>query len=313
MKILFMGTPEFALPSLEHLVLNRYQVVAVYTQPDKTAGRGRTLISSPVKKTAIKYDIPIIQPVNFKKTETVNELAELNPDIIVVAAYGQILPQSVLDIPARGCLNIHPSLLPRYRGTSPVAAAILSGDSFAGVTIMLMEAGLDTGPVLLQAQTAISSVDTTGSLTEKLSLVSAHLLLETLPRWTSGELLPRPQDDSKSSHTSLLSKQEGEIDWRLPAEDIWRRVRAYLPWPGCYTIWQGKQIKILQAIHLPGRKDVKPGQVVALEHPVAEVGVGTGNGILGIVKLQLEGKKAISSPEFIRGNRNLVGAVLPSD
>jgi len=308
-----MGTPEFAVPSLEHLVLNRHQVVAVYTQPDKVAGRGRTFVSSHVKLSALKLGLPIVQPDNFRKPETVAELAALEPDIIVVAAYGQILPQSLLDIPSGGCINIHPSLLPRYRGTSPVAAAILSGDPFAGVTIMLMKAKLDTGPVLLQTQTAISSADTTGSLSEKLSLVSAQLLLETLPRWVNGELLPRPQEDAGVSYTSLLTRQDGEIDWSLPAENLWRKVRAYQPWPGCFTTWRGKQLKFLQAVPLPDRKGIKPGQVVTLDLNNTEVGVGTGNGILGIVKLQLEGKKAMPSPEFVRGNRNLIGAVLPSD
>ncbi|MFC2022508.1 methionyl-tRNA formyltransferase, partial [Chloroflexota bacterium] len=190
MRVIFMGTPEFSVPSLEHLILNQYQVVAVYTQPDKAAGRGRSLISSPVKRAAINWNLPVVQPGSFKETEVVAQLASFQPDVIVVAAFGQILPKVVLDIPANGCINIHPSLLPKFRGSSPVAAAILAGSEFTGVSIMLMDEGLDTGPVLARAQIAISAHDTTGSLTAKLSLIAAQLLLEVLPCWSRGGLIP---------------------------------------------------------------------------------------------------------------------------
>ncbi len=308
-----MGTPEFAVPSLEHLVLNQHQVAAVYTPPDSRAGRGRTPVSSPVKRSAIKLGLTVIQPVSFKSREAVAELAALKPDVIVVAAFGQILPQPVLDIPAGGCLNIHPSLLPKFRGASPVAAAILAGDGFSGLSIMLMDAGLDTGPVLLQAQVAVSLKDTAGSLTDKLSLISAHLLLDVLPRWDSGELLPRHQDESQSSYTKLLTRQEGEIDWHLPAVDIWRKVRAFQPWPGCFTGWQGKQLKIIQAVPLPGENKIKPGQVVTLNREGPVIWVGTGEGILAVLKVQLEGKRAMSVAEFLPGQPQLIGAMLPSD
>jgi len=237
LRVIFMGTPEFAVPSLERLILNQYQVVAVYTQPDKPMGRGRSLASSPVKRAALDWKLPVVQPVNLRSPEVVAQLVGFHPDVIVVAAYGQILPQSVLDIPAHGCINIHPSLLPRFRGASPVAAAILAGDEFTGVSIMLMDAGLDTGPVLARAQIPVSGRDTTGSLTAKLSLISAQLLLEVLPRWSRGELTPQPQDEAKATYCSPISKEESEIDWHLPAMDIWRRLRAFQPWPGCYTTW----------------------------------------------------------------------------
>src|SRR3972149_8137949 len=259
-----MGTPEFAVPSLQHLVLNQHQVVAVYTQPDMPAGRGRSLVSSPVKRAATDLGLPVVQPGNFKKAETIGQLMALKPDVIVVAAFGQILPQAVLDIPKYKCINIHPSLLPRYRGASPVAAAILAGDDFAGVSLMLMDAGLDTGPVLSQAQVAISSKDTTGSLTNKLSLVAVQLLLEVLHHWVRGELTPRPQGEASTVYTAMLTKAEGEIDWRLPALEIWRRVRAFQPWPGCYTEWRGKQLKIIEALALPAEKSQRVGQVVAV-------------------------------------------------
>ncbi len=312
MRVVFMGTPEFAVPSLEHLLLNQYQVVAVYTRPDRASGRGRSLVSSPVKRVAIDQGLPVVQPVSFKKAGVVAQLASFQPDVIVVAAFGQILPQSVLDIPAYGCINIHPSLLPKFRGASPVAAAILAGDEFTGVSIMLMDAGMDTGPVLVQAQVHISVQDTTGSLMAKLSLIAAQLLLEVLPRWSRGELTPRPQNEAEANYTGMLSKQEGEIDWQLPAIDIWRRVRAFHPWPGCYTEWQGKQLKIIEAVPLSGERTREVGQVVALNKEGTVFGVNTKDGVLGILKVQLEGKRAMSADEFLRGQRQFIGARLPS-
>jgi methionyl-tRNA formyltransferase len=312
LRVVFMGTPEFALSSLEHLLLNQYQVVAVYTQPDRAAGRGRSLVSSPVKKAAAEWGLSVVQPVSFKEAEAVAQLASFRPDVIVVAAFGQILPQSVLDIPRYQCINVHPSLLPKFRGASPVAAAILAGDEFTGVSIMLMDRGLDTGSVLAQAQIPISVQDTTGSLTAKLSLLAAQLLLEVLPRWTRGEITPRPQNEAEASYTGTLSKREGAIDWRLPAVDIWRRVRAFHPWPECFTEWQGKQLKIIEAVPFPGEQKLEIGQVVALNKEGAVFGVNTGEGILGILKVKLEGKRTMSAAEFLRGQRQFIGAILPS-
>ncbi len=312
MRVIFMGTPEFAVPPLEHLLLNQYQVVAVYTQPDRAAGRGRSLISSPVKRVAVDQGLPVMQPTSFKKEEAVAQLASFQPDVTVVAAFGQILPQSVLDIPAYRCINLHPSLLPKFRGASPVATAILAGDEFTGVSIMLMDAGLDTGPVLVQAQVPISARDTTGSLTAKLSLIAAQLLMEVLPRWVGGELTPRPQDEAEATYCGTITKEQGEIDWHLPAIDIWRRVRAFYPWPGCYTKWQGKQLKIVEAVPLPGEKKLKVGQVVALNKEGAVFAVNTADGVLGILKVQLEGKRVMSADEFLRGQKQLIGAILPS-
>lgn len=313
MRVIFMGTPEFAISPLEHLIRNQYQVVAVYTQPDKPAGRGRSLVSSPLKRAALAWKLSVVQPVSLKGDEVVAQLAEFHPDVIVVAAFGQILPQSVLDISGCGCINIHPSLLPRFRGASPVAAAILAGDEFTGVSIMLMDRGLDTGPILARAQIPISIQDTTGSLTAKLSLIAAQLLLEVLPRWSRGELTPQPQSEAEATYSGSISKEEGEIDWCLPAVDIWRRVRAFQPWPGCYTGWQGRQLKIIEAVPLPAERALGAGQVVALTsatEPRAAFGVCTGEGILGVLKVQLEGKRAMSAAEFLRGQRQFIGAVL---
>lgn len=316
LRVVFMGTPAFAVPSLEYLILDGYEVLAVYTQPDKAAGRRHSLVPSSLKKAALAWGLPVVQPVDFKSPEAVMQLAAFHPDVIVVAAFGQILPRSVLDIPGHGCVNIHPSLLPRFRGASPVAAAILAGDEFTGVSIMLMERGLDTGPVLAKAQISISAHDTTGSLTTKLSRLAANLLLEALSGWFRGELSPQIQNEAEANYSDTIAKEEGEIDWQLTATDVWRRVRAFYPWPGCYTRWRGRQLKIIEAVPLTEEKTVAAGEVVAvdrvLERSGAVFGVGTGEGILGVLKVQLEGKRIMSAAEFLRGQREFIGAVLPS-
>lgn len=307
MRIVFMGTPEFAVVPLEHLMLNEYQVVAVYTQPDKPTGRGRAAVFSPVKRLALSRNLPVVQPASLKQAEAVAQLAEFRPEVIVVAAFGQILPPSVLEMPRYGCINIHPSLLPRFRGASPVAGAILAGDEFTGVSIMLMDSGLDTGPVLGRAAIPVSSLDNTGSLTDKLSRVGAQLLLEVLPRWTRGEITPQPQKEAEATYAEPITKEMGEIDWKLPAVDIWRRVRAFQPWPGCYTRWNGKRLEIVEAVPLAGEGTV--GQVMVSGEGAA-FGIGTGRGVLGVLKVQLEGKRAMSGAEFLRGQRQFIGAKL---
>jgi len=310
LRVVFMGSPEFAVPSLEYLVLNQYQIVAVYTQPDKASGRGRSLGSTPVKRVAAALKLSLMQPDSFKEAEALAQLAELRPDVIVVAAYGQILPQSVLELPSYRCINIHPSLLPRFRGASPVASAILTGDEFTGVSIMLMDEGMDTGPVLAQVQLPIEGKDTTGSLTAKLSLIAARLLVEVLPRWLRGEITPQPQNEAEATYSVSISKQEGKIDWQLSAIDIWRRVRAFYPWPGCYTKWREKQLKIIEAVPLPEEGAYEVGQVVTMEEAKAAFGVGTGSGILGVVKVQLEGRRAMSAADFLRGQRQFINTIL---
>ena len=314
MRVVFMGTPEFAVPSLEQLLLNHYRVVAVYTQPDKPAGRGRTLVPSPVKRVAQNWGLPVVQPASLKDAEAVRQLAEFQPEVIIVAAFGQILPQPVLDIPRHRCINIHASQLPRFRGAAPVAAAILAGDEFTAISLMLMEKGLDTGPVLAQAQIPISPLDTTGSLTAKLSRIAAPFLLEILPRWLRGELTSRPQNDAEATFCAPIAKEEGEIDWKQPALELWRRVRAFQPWPGCYTRWQGKQLKIIAAVPLPEEASPEAGQVVTLNlaDKGLAFGIGTGQGVLGVLRVQLEGKQALPATEFRRGQRQLIGALLPS-
>lgn len=305
-----MGSPEFAVPSLERLILNGYQVVAAYTQPDRPAGRGHFLGSTPVKRAAVSWGLPVVQPDSLKEAGVVAQLADFRPDVIVIAALGQILPQSVLGLPEYRCVNIHPSLLPRFRGASPVASAILAGDDFTGVSLMLLDEGLDTGPILGRAQISISPQDTTGSLTAKLSLIAAQLLLEVLPRWLRGEIEPQPQSEAEATYSAQISKEEGKLDWHLPAVEIWRRVRAFQPWPECYTTWQGKQLKIIEAMPLPGEGAADVGQAVAVKGVEAGFGIGTGEGILGVSRVQLEGKRAISAADFLRGQRQFMGAVL---
>ena len=315
MRFVFMGSPEFAVPPLEHLILGGYQVVAVYTPPDRPAGRGRALVSPPVKRAALARGLPVVQPPSLKEVGVVEQLRGFNPDAIVVAAFGQILPQSVLGLPRLGCINIHPSLLPRFRGASPVAAAILAGGEFTGVSIMLMDEGLDSGPVLARAQIPISASDTTGSLTTKLSWLGAGLLGEVLVGWMRGEFTPHPQNEAEASHCGSITKEEGEIDWHLPAIDIWRRVRAFNPWPGCYTRWRGKKLDIIEAVPLTEERTFKVGRVVepasVPEGSKAAFGVYTGGGVLGILKVQLEGKQALYAADFLRGQREFMGAVLP--
>lgn len=310
MRIVFMGTPEFAVPALQRLVFEGYDVAAVYTQPDKEAGRGRTPTPSPVKLVAQELGLRVEQPASFKQEEALRVLTDFRPDAFVVAAYGKILPAAVLAVPKYGVLNIHPSLLPAFRGPSPVASAILSGCPFTGVSVMLLDEGMDTGPVLGRAQVSITNWDTTGIMTGKLARTGANLLLDVLPRFVKGDILPRPQDESQATYSRKFEKEDGLIDWQLPARELWLHVRAFSPWPGCYTQWQGKQLKITQSVPLPPAGGIKPGQVMALEGETA-FGIGTGEGLLGIVKAQLEGKREMIAAEFLRGQKNFIGSVLP--
>jgi methionyl-tRNA formyltransferase len=306
-----MGTPEFAVAPLERLAADGYDVAAVYTQPDRPAGRGRSLAASPAKRAAVQLGLPVEQPESLKGSEAAARLANLAPDVIVVAAYGLWVPKAVLDIPALGYVNIHPSLLPRYRGVSPVQAAILSGDTFTGVSIMQLDEGWDTGPVLGRAQIPVWDRDTGGSLTEKLSLVGAGLLLDVLPRLARKEIVPEPQDEAAASYCRAIRKEAGEIDWSLPAADIARRVRAYNPWPACRTRWDGRLLRILEVTPTGEGPGGEAGTVVASRYPGAGFGVVAGDGVLGVLKVQAEGKRPMSAADFLRGQPHLLGAVLP--
>lgn len=313
LRIVFLGTSEFALPALDRLADSDYEVVGVYTQPDRPAGRGRREMPSPVKQSAVRSGLSVFQPPRISAPESVETLKALKPDIMVAAAYGQILRQNVLDIPPRGVLNIHPSLLPRYRGASPVAAAILAGDDETGVTIMLMVLALDEGPVLSQRRAPIDSHDTTGTLTERLAREGADLLMQTLPAYVDGSLQPQAQDASLASYVSTVKKEDGLIDWSLPAVEIWRRVRAYNPWPGAFTHLNGSVLRIHEAWPVLGAGSELPGTIVAMPvdvegvAPAAGFAVQTGQGLLAVLRVQREGRRAMSAKEFIRGERGLIG------
>lgn len=229
-RIVFMGTPEFAVPVLERLLADEHEVVAIYTRPDRPAGRGRQLQESPVKRAATAHGLPVVQPRSLRRPEEIERLRQLRPDVVVVAAYGLILPPAVLEIPPGGCVNLHPSLLPRHRGPAPVAGTLLAGDEEAGVTIMRLDAGTDTGDILVQRAVPILPDDTTGTLTARLAAIGAELLAEVLPLWLVGRVVPRPQDDAQATYTQQMQKQEGEINWNRPAVEIARPCPADGGW-----------------------------------------------------------------------------------
>ncbi len=311
MKIVFMGTPEFAVPSLLALLDGPYSVVAVYTQPDKPTGRGRKVSFPPVKEAAIAHGLTVIQPETFKSAVEVRRLEELRPDAIVVVAYGKILPDWLLKLPRYGCINVHFSLLPRHRGAAPVASAILAGDEVTGVTIALVEPKLDTGPILSQRELKIEPQDTAGSLTGKLARIGAELLTETLPAWFEGKIQPKRQNEAEANYFSKIGKEESRLDWRRPAAELWRRVRAFQPAPGAHTYWSGKRLKINEAVPLDHAVGGVPGEVVALSGGgPAPVGVVTGKGILGLCQLQLEGKRPVQASAFVQGHRDFIGSRL---
>jgi methionyl-tRNA formyltransferase len=306
-----MGTPDFAVPSLEVLADSVYEIAAVYTQPDRGSGRGRRLVARPVKQVAIARGLRVLQPIELRDKESIEVLANLTPELIVVAAYGHILPPEVLKLPRYGCVNVHPSLLPKYRGSSPIASAILQGEKVTGVTIMLLDEGVDTGPLLRQVEVPISDEDTTGTLTAKLATIGARLLLDTLSAWVEGRLVPQPQDESQATYSRQIIKEDGEIDWRLSTLDLWRRVRAFEPWPGSYTRWSGKRLKVIKAVPLSSEKTGEEGKVIALQRSsTAPVGVITGDGVLGLLTVQLEGKKEMSATEFLLGQRTFINSSL---
>jgi methionyl-tRNA formyltransferase len=308
-RTVFMGTPQFAVTILESLLQSPYQVLAVYTQPDKPAGRSRQIVYPPVKRLALDHEIPVIQPETFTSSEVVERLASFQPELIIVAAFGFILPPEVLSLPRFACVNVHPSLLPRHRGPSPVANTILCGDELTGVTIMLMDSGMDTGPILAQEKVGISLVDTTGSLSSRLADVGAKLLLETLPKWVGGKLKPQAQDESQATYSKLITSEDAEIDWHLSALELWRWVRAYNPWPGCYTWCQEKRLKIYEATPLDDMAKGELGEVIALTEP-PRIGVITGRGVLSLGQVQLEGKRKMSVDDFVRGKRDFIGSIL---
>ena len=294
-----MGSPVFAVPILRSLA-DASDIIGVVTQPDRPAGRGRKIEQSAVKEISLSLSFPILQPIRIRDSGVVDHLRKLNPDVIVVAAYGQILTGSILEIPHFGCINVHASLLPRWRGASPVQAAILAGDSVTGVSIMKMDAGLDTGPIIAQKELNISDDDTSFSLSEKLSNLGASLLLDTLDGYYSGKIKINNQNDEQATKTHLIKKEEGMLDLNISAEVLERAIRAYNPWPGTFFFWNTHQIKLVKA-HVLDSQKARPNQHAVFEKRPA---IGTTKGYLVVDVIQPAGKKPMSGEEFLRGAHN---------
>jgi len=293
-----MGSPDFALSTLRALH-EHYPVVGVVTQPDRVAGRGRELKPPPVKTLALELGLPVIQPETLREPEALEQLRAWAPDAIVVAAFGQILRQDVLDLPQLGCINVHASLLPRWRGAAPINAAILHGDDETGITIMKMDAGLDTGPILTQRSVRIQPDETAGSLFETLSLLGADLLLETLPKYFAGEITPRPQPEAGATYAGMLKKQEGKLNFSSTAVELERKVRAFNPWPGTYFEWDGNLLKIHRASVSSGKK--REGERLVVNGLPA---VATSDGLLVLEEVQPPGKKRMLGKAFLAGARD---------
>ncbi|MCH7488360.1 MAG: methionyl-tRNA formyltransferase [Chloroflexi bacterium] len=315
MRIVFMGSPQFALPAIEWLIGSGHELLAVVTQPDQPAGRGRSLRPPPVSELARAHGLPVLQPPRVNAPESLDALRALKPEAIVIVAYGQILKQPLLDIPSRGLLNVHASLLPRHRGAAPATAALLAGDAETGVTILEVVLALDAGPMLARRSLAISDDATTGSLNEKLAPLGAELLIETLPAWERGELTPQPQDEALATYAPTVRREDAIIDWSLPAADVWRRVRAYSPWPVATTSFDGEPLRVLEAWPLDVSVDVVPGVVLPLPDGVgvpegAGFAVRCGEGALAVIRAQRAGRRALSGEELLRGARGLLGKQL---
>ncbi len=307
-RTVFMGTPSFVVPVLDALQgCPEVEVAAVYTPPDRRRGRGQSYEASPVKQHAQALGIPVEQPRTFRDADVVARLESYRPDIIVVAAYGRLLPPEVLAIPPFGCLNLHPSLLPRHRGPAPVAGAILAGHDVTGVSLMLLDEGMDTGPVIAQRERPIREFDDAATLTEALFADGATLLVETLPGWIGGSTPAVEQDGNLTTYTSKLERGDGLADWGLSAETLARRQRAYAPWPGLYTRWEGKELKLLDVAPVPG-VGAEPGLVTIADG--ADIAIGTGQGLLAAHTLQLEGRRPADASDFLRGYPQFMGARL---
>lgn len=313
MKLVFFGSPGEAAPSLRRLLARGHEVAAVYTQPDRPAGRSNAPRPTPTKEAATEAGAPVHTPRTLRDPAVQAELRALGADAFVVVAYGKLLSPEVLAIPRLGVLNLHPSLLPRYRGPSPVQQAVLDGAAETGVTVMLLDEGMDTGPVLSQQRMGLTGDEAAGALTARLFETGAPLLVDTLEKYARGEITPRPQDGLQATVTRLLSRGDGEIDWSQPAERIARMVRAYDPWPGTHTRWRGQLLKVLAAaVATAGVSPDAPGAPGKIAAGGGAILIAAGDGPLRIIRLQLEGRNPASAEEFLRGHPEFANATLPS-
>jgi methionyl-tRNA formyltransferase len=298
MRLIFFGTPEFAVPALDALINSEHEILAVVTQPDRRSGRGQHLSLPPAKEKAQSAGLTVLQPDKVRGSAFLDALKKLNPEVIVTAAYGQLLPFDIIHLPKFGCINIHASLLPKYRGAAPINWAIINGEKVAGITMMLMDEGMDTGPILLQHEEAIRNDDTAGTLSQRLSLIGAEALLNTLDMLKNGLLHPMPQS-GYASCAPMLKKADGLIKWYIPADNICNFIRGLNPWPGAYTFLEGKRVKILKAMAAEGGGDA--GVIFSVKKD--ELLVGTGNGMLSLIEVQPEGKHVMDISLFIQGRR----------
>ena len=306
LKIVFAGTPVFASIALEALTLSAHEVVAVYTQPDRASGRGLKLTKSPVKELAFEKDIPIFQPATLRDAKAHEQLRRLEPDVLVVAAYGLILPKEILDIPRLGCLNIHASLLPRWRGAAPIQHVILSGDPTTGVTIMQMDEGLDTGDMLLKHEYVLAKNENAQTLHDQLAKMGAEAIVEALDLLAANKLTPEKQNDKIATYAGKINKQDALIDWNHPAETIERKIRAYNPWPVAYMVWDARNVRIWEAEVIDLQTNEPAGTIINVS--AQGIDVATPQGVLRLLKLQLPGGKPISVADFYNSHRNQLQA-----
>ena len=307
-RLIFMGTPDFAVPPLKALIDAGHTISAVVTRPDRPKGRGRALTMPPVKAIALDAGIPVLQPERIKESAFLESLERLAPDIIVVVAYGKILPPALLALPPKGCINLHSSLLPKYRGAAPINWAIVQGERETGVTTMIMDEGMDTGPLLMKEVVPIGDDDTAQTLHDRLSAVGAELLVKTVDGVLKGTVKPVPQDEGGATYAPMLTKEDGRIKWDATAVEIKNLVRGLFPWPGAYTRWEGKAVKITKVAARPGENTDAPGIILAVGEKGIEVAAGSG--IVTVLELQPESKRKMTAADFIKGYRIGTGQVL---
>jgi methionyl-tRNA formyltransferase len=310
LNIVFGGTPDFAVPALEALIAAGHHIVAVYTQPDRPAGRGQLLTQSPVKETALRHGLNVEQPVTLRDPAAAQRLLSFQPDVMVVVAYGLILPTAILEVPRLGCVNIHGSILPRWRGAAPIHRALLAGDRTTGVSIMCMDAGLDTGPVLSVHETPIGEHETAASLHDRLAALGAEALVATLEKFASGALVPRAQSTTGVTYAHKIRKEEARLDWRRSAVELHAQVRAFNPWPVAETLWQGRQLRVWEAVPIRVETHDAPGKIMSAD--ANGIVVATGDGALSLLRVQLAGRKQMSAHEFLNAHR-IAGDVLGDD